>query len=102
MAFSSTAPRAPASKAELAEVLDWCFAAKIEASDAFACAKALLEAGYTSRDHIRTLTPEQAKALTPKKVHAKVVRGLKQMPTLEASPPAKKARASPNLGPAPP
>ncbi|KAL3921590.1 MAG: hypothetical protein SGPRY_004854 [Prymnesium sp.] len=92
-----------ASNRELGEVLDWLFAAKIEAADAFGCARRLVEAGVTSRDHIRALTPARAKELTPAKLHAKVLRAIKKMPTLQAeeSAPPRKRRAT-DLGPAPP
>ena len=62
-----------ASKAELGEVLDWLFAAKIEASDAFALAKVLLEAGIRSREQIRALTPERAKEVRAVSVCVTVV-----------------------------
>ena len=61
---SSGSVTAPASKAQLAEVLDWCFAAKIEATDAFACAKALLEAGVSDyRTRIRSLVEQPSDVL---------------------------------------
>ena len=95
---------ASASQSNLAEVLDFLFAANIEPTDAFACAKSLMEAGVSSRESISQLTPEKAKVLAPKRLHRKLLGALRRMPSLEApvaSPSAKKRKLEP-IAPAPP
>lgn len=71
----------------IATVLDFLFAANIEASDAFAIARSFVEAGVTTPDAISNLTPERAKALAlplaDKKLHRKLLGAIRKMPTLE-------------------
>ena len=79
----------------LATVLDFLFAAHIEASDAFGAAKALLEAGVRTRDDLAALTPERAKLLS----------ALRKMPTLDNTPTppsSKKQRQTADLPATPP
>ena len=94
-----------AASKELACVLDFVFAANIDSTEAFATAKALMEAGVRSREDIAALTPEKAKALTDKKVHRKLLNALRKMPTLdspESQPVAKAARRAAEPPPPPP
>ena len=83
---------------ELAQVLDFLFAAKLDPSDAFAAAKNLLEAGVKTREDIAALTPSRAKEIVADtKCHRKILAGLRKMPTLdgEASSPSKRQVTSP-------
>ena len=95
-------------QAALATVLDFLFAANIEAADAFAAAKSLLEAGCTTREAIAALTPERAKQLTPKKCHRKLLAALRKsaLPTLDTpespAPESKRQRAEAPPPPPPP
>lgn len=73
------------SNPELAVVLDFLFAAKLEPADAFAAAKSLLEAGIKTREDLASLTPARAKELTVPKIHRKVLAALRKMPTLDGS-----------------
>ena len=73
------------SNPELAVVLDFLFAAKLEPVDAFAAAKSLLEAGIKTREDLASLTPARAKELTVPKIQRKVLAALRKMPTLDGS-----------------
>ena len=67
----------------LAQILDFLFAANLEATDAFATARRFVDAGIFTRDAIAHLTPQKAKSLSDKKVHRKLLGAIKRMPTLE-------------------
>lgn len=62
----------------LASVLDFLFAANLEASDAFAAARSLMEAGVNSPESIAALTPERVKSLTAKQCHRKLLAALRK------------------------
>ena len=95
-------------QAALATVLDFLFAANIEAADAFAAAKSLLEAGCTTREAIAALTPEPAKQLTPKSAIASCAAAMRKsaLPTLDTpespAPESKRQRAEAPPPPPPP
>ena len=82
---ASTASSPAAASADLAVVLDFLFAANLDAPDAFATARAFIEAGIATRDAIRALAPARAKELAPKKAHRKLLAALRKMPTLEGA-----------------
>ena len=96
-------------QAALASVLDFLFAAHLEAADAFAAAKSLMEAGVNSREAIAALTPDRVKQLTDKKCHRKLLAAMRktELPTLDspdrasAESPSKKQRQE-NPPPPPP
>ena len=97
-AFTASSPAA--ASADLAVVLDFLFAANLDAPDAFATARAFIEAGIATRDAIRALAPARAKELAPKKAHRKLLAALRKMPTLEgaatpAAAPEEKAQLPP-------
>ena len=99
-ATASTASSPAAASADLAVVLDFLFAANLDAPDAFATARAFIEAGIATRDAIRALAPARAKELAPKKAHRKLLAALRKMPTLEcaatpAAAPEEKAQLPP-------
>ena len=99
-AAASTPPTASTASADLAVVLDFLFAANLDAPDAFATARAFIEAGIATRDAIRSLAPARAKELAPKKAHRKLLAALRKMPTLEgaatpAAAPEEKAQLPP-------
>ena len=87
-------------------MLDFLFAANLEAADAFGAAKSFLEAGIRTREDIAALTPERAKSLTEKKCHRKLLTALRKMPTLEGAPadqgPSPKRHAGGGSVPPPP
>ncbi|KAG8468202.1 hypothetical protein KFE25_013285 [Diacronema lutheri] len=70
----------PSEGQDLVEVLEFLFGAKIAPTDAFALAKAFVEAGVKSRAALDALTPERAKELTPAALRRKVVSALKRLP----------------------
>ena len=74
-------------QAALGTVLDFLFAANLDASLAFPTAKALIEAGITTREQINQLTPERVKLLAPKATHRKLLSALRKrtLPTLDSS-----------------
>jgi hypothetical protein len=106
----STSASTPAASAQavLASVLDFLFAANLDATDAFATAKRFVEGGVTTREEIKALTPARAKELSDKKVHRKLLAALKRMPTLDSpdmsTPSTKRPRQEAQLHapPAPP
>ena len=76
-----------AANPDLAQVLDFLFAANLAPPDAFAAAKNFLEAGVKTRDDIAALTPVRAKEIVAdKKCHRKVLAALRKMPTWTARP----------------
>jgi hypothetical protein len=81
---SSASTPAASAQAVLASVLDFLFAANLDAADAFATAKRFVEGGVTTREEIKALTPARAKELSDKKVHRKLLAALKRMPTLDS------------------
>ena len=105
---SSASTPAASAQAVLASVLDFLFAANLDATDAFATAKRFVEGGVTTREEIKALTPARAKELSDKKVHRKLLAALKRMPTLDSpdmsTPSTKRPRQEAQLHapPAPP
>lgn len=91
-----------AANAALGEVLEFLFGANIEATDAFATAKVLMEHGISSRAAILSLTPERAKELAPKKVHRKLLSAVKKGDTRQPATPEAKRVCKEEPEPAPP